>query len=240
MVTDILKHMRPSPKIAYPEYSAGTKNIEEYFYDWVVKVYRILPSGFTYIPAFWTHYYIQHGFGKDPMPEHDILMREIISSNKKYFTVTQYDDGILGNVPPNLTVFSAGNKGKIVPGYSHPYIPIPLLAFNFPSSLHEGSLMLKPQEKRKNLICFAGSLETHPIRKKMAEYFKGKPGVVFAEGLPAKEYAELIEDSIYTLCPRGYGISSFRLYEALKCGSIPLYFIDDYETWHVPFVCRKS
>lgn len=222
---DIPATLRPSPKIAYPPYSAGTKNIEEYFYDYATSHFPLPTSDYTYVPAFWTHYYIQHSFGRDPMPEHEEVMARIINSPKKYFTVVQYDDGILGNLPSNLTVFSAGCAGK--PG-AKPFIPIPLLADGFPAG------QIREQHQREHLICFAGSLDTHPVRKKMAEYFKGKSGVVFAEKLPAEEYAELMQNSIFTLCPRGYGITSFRLYEALKCGSIPVYIFEDGEMCHIP------
>lgn len=221
-IMELPESLRPAPKIAYPPYSTGTKNIEEYFYHFITNsALGTLHSEFIYVPAFWTHYYIQHNFGRDPMPEHDELMARIIKSDKKYFTVVQYDDGILKNTPPNLVVFSAGHNG-------HKNIPIPLLADGFPAG------QIREQHQREHLICFAGSMETHHVRKKMADYFRGKPGVVFAENLPVDEYAELMQNSIYTLCPRGYGVTSFRLYEALKCGSIPVYISDKNTNFHIP------
>jgi hypothetical protein len=35
-----------------------------------------------------------------------------------------------------------------------------------------------------------------------------------------------MERSIFTLCPRGYGATSFRICEALQHGSIPIYVYD--------------
>jgi hypothetical protein len=39
-------------------------------------------------------------------------------------------------------------------------------------------------------------------------------------------YRELLGRSLFTLCPRGYGPTSFRLYEAIQAGSIPIYLSD--------------
>jgi glycosyltransferase involved in cell wall biosynthesis len=39
-------------------------------------------------------------------------------------------------------------------------------------------------------------------------------------------------ESEFTLCPRGYGATSFRLYEALQLDSIPVYIYD--KPW-IPF-----
>ena len=33
--------------------------------------------------------------------------------------------------------------------------------------------------------------------------------------------------SKFTLCPRGYGKNSFRMYECMQLGSIPIYIYDD-------------
>ena len=45
-------------------------------------------------------------------------------------------------------------------------------------------------------------------------------------------YAEIMERSVFSLAPRGYGKTSFRLYEAFQMGSIPIYIFDD--PW-IPF-----
>ena len=47
-----------------------------------------------------------------------------------------------------------------------------------------------------------------------------------------------MEESNYTLCPRGYGTASFRMYEALQVGSIPVYVWAE-ELW-LPFKERIS
>ena len=46
-------------------------------------------------------------------------------------------------------------------------------------------------------------------------------------------YVELMQRSIFALCPRGYGKTSFRICEALQLGAIPVY-IHDGNPW-LPF-----
>jgi hypothetical protein len=42
--------------------------------------------------------------------------------------------------------------------------------------------------------------------------------------------------SIFALCPRGYGKSSFRIMEAIHFGAIPVYISDEFVTpYHSPF-----
>jgi hypothetical protein len=40
-------------------------------------------------------------------------------------------------------------------------------------------------------------------------------------------FIDITSRSTFTLCPRGYGRNSFRLYEAMQLGSIPVYIYDE-------------
>jgi len=49
----------------------------------------------------------------------------------------------------------------------------------------------------------------------------------FNSGLPKDQYAQLLSDTQIVLCPRGWSsVESYRLYEALEAGAIPL--VEDY------------
>jgi hypothetical protein len=129
---------------------------------------------------------------------------------KKYFTVVQYDDGCLANVE-NCRVFGSGGVGDD---------PIPLI-----TDRHK----LKGL-KKIYFTSFLGSVATHPIRKMMMEIFKDED-MFFVEDVYTKKeniprFAEITEQSCFTLCPRGYGKTSFRLYEAMQLGSVPVYISD--------------
>lgn len=75
---------------------------------------------------------------------------------------------------------------------------------------------------------FAGQVN-HESRELMVENVKDIPNGElhissgFAQGLGHKEYYELMEKSKIVLCPRGnISFDSFRLYEALEAGCIPI------------------
>jgi hypothetical protein len=42
-----------------------------------------------------------------------------------------------------------------------------------------------------------------------------------------RKFVDITRRSIFSLCPRGYGRTSFRLYECLQLESIPVYIYDD-------------
>lgn len=52
--------------------------------------------------------------------------------------------------------------------------------------------------------------------------FHAMQGYLFAKARNEDTFA-VIERSNFTLAPRGHGSSSFRMYEALQLGSIPIY-----------------
>ena len=43
-----------------------------------------------------------------------------------------------------------------------------------------------------------------------------------------QKYIETISKSYFSLCPRGFGPTSFRLYESIELGSVPVYISDDF------------
>jgi hypothetical protein len=52
------------------------------------------------------------------------------------------------------------------------------------------------------------------------------PGTV-EEDFPPSEYADVLRNSTFTLCPGGRNIDQFRIYEAIECGSIPVLALED-------------
>lgn len=201
----------------YPPYHTG-EYLEEYFFSWYQK--NTINTDRKYIDVFWTNLYCNAANG-NVAPVN--IQNEInqLDKNGSYFTVCQHDDGPLENLPEDTFIFSAGGnrtKGKI--------IPIPLICSPFGYLVNE----------RKEIFCsFVGSL-THPIRNATIQRWASDPDfVVVAQNwmatVPQKNLAlfkTLCSKSKFTLCPRGYGKTSFRLYEAIQLGSVPVYVSDDH------------
>lgn len=88
---------------------------------------------------------------------------------------------------------------------------------------------------------FMGCLNTNSIRDQLedalsamsaATYFESNPQ--YFEFLPndikneqQKKYRTLINNSIFVLCPRGYGLNSLRFFETLSFGRIPVLISDN-------------
>ena len=92
------------------------------------------------------------------------------------------------------------------------------------------SLVPKKISDRKYFLSFVGQLKG--TRYKMFEKAKEVNGNNFfcctnawddPNGLNTSEYAEVLNDSIFVLCPRGnFSLDTFRFYEALEAGAIPI------------------
>lgn len=222
-MVNVPPQFQPVLDIAYPPYGGAQMNIEQYFHHSWLKWEKsgmlercLRPGTRTYLPVFWTHYYLQHCYGKNIEELNTWL--DGLSKDRKYFTICQYDDGVLYTPKGmDLLVFSAGGQGDV---------PIPLLAQEYPV---DGP---RPLHERRHMASFVGHIGTHPIRQRMAERLKKKPGIFIHDSADAllhpKQYFEIMQDSIFSLCPRGYGKSSFRLYEAIHAGSIPVYISDEH------------
>jgi hypothetical protein len=167
--------------------------------------------GYTLIPIFWTSLYMKN-----------IDIQKYIDTlppYKKYFAVSQHDDAIRETLPKRTVVFSAGgNSGGI---------PIPLICSGIPSHyIHD---------THKDIFCsFVGSL-THYTRYILYAAFQNDNDFYIKAGkwsLAINDYdwklfLDITARSKFTLCPRGYGAQSFRLYEAIQLSSVPVYIHDD-------------
>jgi len=207
---NIFSNFRPNPKYpTYPPYHEGLY-LEDYFFDYFTK--NNLESNRYYIPVFWTTCYVDNCFSG---------LQELINTlnpNLKYFTVAQHDDAIREKLPPNTISFNAGGNGS--------GIPIPLVCSPIKDEI-------KPKLERDIFCSFVGSV-THPIRNMMynslhtmSKYvIYGKQWTPSVSNDDFNNFLNLSSRSIFSLCPRGYGKSSFRLYEVIQLGSIPVYIYD--------------
>lgn len=91
---------------------------------------------------------------------------------------------------------------------------------------------------KKYTWCFAGQIHVQGDRAKMIESLKkcnGKYHLHVADGwrsensLSTEQYKNVLSESIFVPCPRGNtSVDTFRLYEALEVGAIPIVEKSDY------------
>lgn len=174
-----------------------------------------------YLPITWTSYYKFHQYGEDINAINKLqkfLVR--LDRSKKYFTIVQFDLGILNDVSGlDIKVFSMAGKPMDYPlpliAQPHSYVPINMT--------------------RDITACFVGA-NTHPIRE---EIYKLDDCVGFycQKGKHTLEtYCSILSNSVFSLCPRGFSAASFRCQESLQYGSIPIYVSDKFiEPHYIPF-----
>lgn len=172
-------------------------------------------KGRVYLPIFWTGFYVTHKYGKDrPVNSHLQAYINKLDRSKKYFTIVQYDDGILHDVSHlDIKIFSMGG-GRIdypLPLICQPHKPLPPV--------------------KKDIFCsFVGNI-THHIRKTLIDQLTGKDGYyISTKNHTPEKFAEILNRSKFVLSPRGYGKTSFRIQEALQYGATPVEVTDS----HIP------
>ena len=137
----------------------------------------------------------------------------------KYFTISQHDDCVIEQLPKNTIIFSmGGNKtGSNI-------VPIPLIC----------SPIGVNNKKKEINVSFVGSL-THRLRTDLYNRYKDDNDFIFVTKEwnwdSGSKYVDIFKDivskSYFTLAPRGYGKTSFRLYEAMQLDSVPIYIYDE-------------
>lgn len=197
--------------IIYPPFSLCP--FEKYFHDFIMNQNNKDVER-KYIPIYWTELQIS---------SYDRNKLQCIMDNwdkeNTYFTIVQHDDGINISIPQNIKVFGMGGVG---------HIPLPLTYDN-------KDLFEKYKYNSKNIFCsFVGSI-THLCRQRMVDTLNKYTDVMISTDnwtndintSKQEHFLNITSNSRFTLCPRGYGKTSFRLYEAFKLKSIPVYIYDD-------------
>ena len=201
----------------YPVHQSGLL-IEEYFYEYATRNRDHIETDLCYLPIFWTSYHVSHNWGNSYQELQNFC--DSLPKDKTYFTVVQYDDGVRVSMPNLITFSCCGNSSSILKDF-----PIPLLC-----DPHGAKW-----EKDVYKASFIGRIGSR-VRPKMFEILTGLPGFYLRDsGDDVTLFLDHLQQSTFSLCPRGYGVSSFRLYETLEVGSIPIYIVeDDVDHW-LPF-----
>jgi FkbM family methyltransferase len=196
-------HFRPKHPIVYP----GDNDPD--FERWFFENYKG-SEGRTYLPIQWTAFYCKNGYGKQPGPIASLQkFLDDLDRSKKYFTIVQYDDGILNDLKDlDIKVFSMSGKPM---DYC-----LPLLC--------QDHKPIDPMPNRDIFCSFVGR-NTHPIRSEILKI--KQPGWFITDKVQKMpEFCNTLARSVFTLCPRGYGPNSFRVKECMQYNSIPVIISD--------------
>ncbi len=172
-----------------------------------------------FLPIYWNRRYLTTPDGTRHGRDWGVEL--CILDRIRTFTVAEYDPrGLQPDVDlSGITVLTA-NRMK------SGGIDIPLL-------VHAHDLAWPPPEKRW-LACFLGNLETHEIRGPMWQEFRGHSDcLVEAAAEPIGVFVRVLQESYVALAPRGDGGQSFRFYEAMQAGTVPV-LIGDLDTRPFP------
>jgi hypothetical protein len=160
------------------------------------------------------------------------LQKEInnLTNSEDLYCLLHEDDDVINH---SKRLFIQVPKKTIIFGASQGDIPIPLI-YNDNGFLE--SIEKIPLENKKYLCSFIGG-DTHLVRRKMQNYIKNKTDFYSSidnwnEDVSINKQNEFIDisaNSKFGLAPRGNGRGSFRFYELLKLGVIPIYIWDDVE-----------
>jgi hypothetical protein len=205
--------LRPHMSLIYPPFLNGSA-----LENGVITELHAKPQGHrTLIDVCWTELMLnkRHLFSSIP-PLQDY--------SGKYYTVVQHDDGVPIHLPKDTIVFGACTG----------HIPIPLIYEDKNNTLLN---VKRISYNEKPLLCsFVGS-NTHNVRSLMTRILQHSPDVrILTDNwnphVTTNKQSLFIETSVqskFILCPRGYGRSSFRLFEAFQLGCVPVYIWDDIE-----------
>lgn len=217
--------------MVYPPFKQGLY-LEEYFFKYMSNENQgvLDREGRTYFPLFWTNYQLSTHASTSQLSadiEEYMQLHPPIHPEKGYFTLVQHDDGPLV-VHPRIHVYGAcqGHKART---------PLPLI---YEDQNHTLAKAHNPNIEDQPLLCsFVGSM-THAVRNRMLNVLSQQQHrqddiyVHIQHWTPvvspddASLFIHITRHSKFTLAPRGYGIQSYRFYEAFELGSIPVYIHD--------------
>ena len=202
---------------SYPSHNSSI--FEEWFLDNFCEE-DVIPVR-QYLPIFWNGYHVGHNYGNDPAAVKELqLYIDSLDRKKKYYCLHQFDLGPMVDFK-DLDIICFGMSGGRID------VPIPLVML--PHPWHIGM-------NKTIFLNFIGR-RTHMIRDIIFQTIKhGGRNYIAEHAHQPKAYCDVIAQSSFTLCPRGFGLSSFRIAEALQYQSVPVYISDSYVyPFSVPF-----
>lgn len=190
------------------DYPPGNRPI---FEEWMKSQYFSVLTDRNYLPILWTSFHVNNKYGTDKNAIKRVQdFIDGLNTNEKFYTVCQYDDGVLVDLS-RIDIINFNMSKKVG-------IEMPLLCQPQP---------YKFTTQKKWLANFVGS-KTHSLRES-ANIIKNNPDYYISfDHHNIETYCRILHESVFTLCYRGYGANSFRISESMQYGSIPVYISDEF------------
>ena len=132
------------------------------------------------------------------------------------------DEALVGQIPENVSVVIANNidvrnpKLRLLP-MGRDFRNIDLLG------------RYAPQQEKASLCYCNFSLDTHPVRQTIYDMVKDRDfltiehmGKFLSYPIPRSRFLENLRSARFCLCPRGNAIDTFRMWDCLYLGTIPI------------------
>ena len=214
-VLPVPPELQPRARRPYPQHNKRDYGIEQDFPEYLKQNPELVTNqldvaDWHYLPMYWTRYHLAHKSGKTGQESLQLKVSERIIDEKRTFIVCQYADGPLANLGKTIQFLGSRKKKGI---------DVPLVSYS-----HK---IPSPKPAKKWLASFVGRLRTHPVRSEMRRSLGRRSDVDIQDGNKGSSFfVEQMLQSYIALCPRGYGCTSFRLYEAMQLGVVPLFISD--------------
>ena len=200
------------------EYPPHNKQIfEEFYYDY--HTLNQIETDREYLPIFWTSFYLRKNYGRDDISDLQGYLNSL-DSTKKYFTLIQYDDGILNDVSHlDLYVFSLAQDKNC--DFLLPTTCLPRPDIN--------------KNRVRDIFCsyfgrYKGEID-HPLRSELLSNLSGK-GYNLGQYIDYSSYCDFLERSKFFLCVNGRSPTTFKICECFQTGTVPVFIYD--KKW-IPF-----
>lgn len=148
-----------------------------------------------------------------------LKLASLLQPGYLYVTVLQHMNGLYLEQHPsfrpvlrNILVLSSGGRGHV----ALPLLSAPLkLSHTHPST--------------STLVSFAGSASHGALRRAALRDLESTAASVGFKSViySGRDWVQVMSNASVTLAPRGWGRTSFRLYEALQSGTVPVVVYDD-------------
>lgn len=164
------------------------------------------------------------------------------------FLKTKYLKKFLKYMHPNIAapyILITGNGDEEAPGVFHQLLddpklihwyamnatlahpkltPIPIGAGSMRPSQKEALIhtLLESPQSKETLLYLNFRPDNHPERALALDYFTKQPFCFVDTSCPQDVFLQRVAQSKYVVCPRGNGLDTHRVWEALLLGSIPI------------------